>query len=126
MHRAQETTPLTPVMGIRTSDRQQKIFIPESVIGVDKPEVVVRIINQGGSIILAVYFCPSCLDRLSAGQVDVVHVGEVESFVSPENCGQFTAHFLVIKMSGEVFPVADLFKKRRDFDDWHLWLLCYG
>ncbi|CAI8938092.1 hypothetical protein EMIT0P2_50124 [Pseudomonas sp. IT-P2] len=113
-------------MGIRASDCQQKVFIPESIVGVDKPEVVVRIVNQGSSIILAVYFCPPRLGRLGTGQVDVMHIAEVESFVSPKNSGQFAAHFVVIKMSGEIFPVVDLFEKRRDFDCWHLWLLCYG
>ncbi|CAH0242890.1 hypothetical protein AF70_00002630 [Pseudomonas sp. KD5] len=84
-------------MGIRAGDSQQKVFIPKGVKGIDQPEVIVRIFNQSGSVILAVDFCPLGLNRLSACQVDVVHIAEVEPFVSPENSRQFAAQLCSCK-----------------------------
>ena len=111
-------------MGIRAGDGKQKVFVPKGVIGIDKPKVIVRVIDQCCAVILAGDFRLSRLNRLSARQVDVMHIVQVETFVPSENCRQFAAHFVVVKVCGEVLPVAYLFEKRRDFDGWYPGLLC--
>ena len=53
MDSAQIRTPLLSVMSVGAHNRQQQVLIPILIMGIDKPYIVVWIIEAGGAVVLA-------------------------------------------------------------------------
>lgn len=53
MDSAQIRTPLLSVMSVGAHNRQQQVLIPILIMGIDKPYIVVWVIEAGGAVVLA-------------------------------------------------------------------------
>ena len=115
MNSAQIRTPLLSVMSVGAHNRQQQVLIPILIMGIDKPYIVVRVIEAGGAVVLAFLSGPEVLDIQRVGQVDMPDACQFESFIAADNAGQVIAHLIVIKVCGVIFPIIQRFEKCRDF-----------
>ena len=85
IYRAQVRFPFDATVGVRPDDRQQQVAVAVFVVSVNKPEIVIGVVCGGGAVVLASDLGPSSLDSGGACQVDMMHVAQVEAFISTEN-----------------------------------------
>lgn len=76
------------------------------VAELDQPKVIVSIVTQCCPVILTINFCPSSLQRLCTGKMNMMHVAQIETLIAPENGRQFIAGFVVVEVCSEVFEQA--------------------
>lgn len=58
-------------MSVGAHNRQQQVLIPILIMGIDKPYIVVWVIEAGGAVVLAFLSGPEVLDIQRVGQVDI-------------------------------------------------------